>query len=105
MKLFVTNPQGLKEYISISAYSRKDLANKIGGEWFTLSGNQYHVHHVVAEGDSNNLATGAVIGGLIGLLGGPIGLLIGGGLGTVIGGEEDKGESQKVNFFNQSTIY
>lgn len=49
MKLFVTNPNGFREYINIQASSRQELSNRIGGAWFTFKGNQYHVHQVVGK--------------------------------------------------------
>jgi hypothetical protein len=104
MRIFVRNPQGVKEYLNIPASNRRELAQRIGGAWFTFNRNQYHVHQVVAESDSNNLTSGAIIGGIIGLLAGPFGILVGGTLGGALGNEGDKTENEKVNYFNRSTV-
>ena len=57
-----------------------------------------------ASPETNNIAAGAVIGGLIGLLGGPLGLLLGSTVGGALGNEGDKSEALQVNYFNQSTV-
>lgn len=104
MKLYVTNPQGVREYLNIVSSTRQELANIIGSPWFTFNGNQYHVHQVVAIVDTNNTAAGAVIGGLIGLLGGPFGVLVGGTIGGALGNTGDSSEATKVRYFNQSRV-
>ena len=104
MKLYVTNPQGNREYLNVLASTRQELANIIGSHWFTFNGNQYHVHQVVATVETNNTAAGAVIGGLIGLLGGPFGVLLGGTIGGALGNEGDKSEVSRVRYFNQSRV-
>ena len=105
MRIFVRNPTtGLKEYLSSIANSRSELARNIGSPWFTFNGNQYHVHQVIAETDTNNTATGAIIGGVIGLLAGPFGILVGGVLGGALGNENDNTEIGRVNYFNHSTV-
>ena len=105
MKLFVRDKiSNNKIYLNILAATRSELANVIGSPWFSLHGQQYHVHEVVAETDSNSTAAGAVVGGLIGILGGPIGVLIGGALGGALGNESDKTETNSVLRFNQSRI-
>lgn len=104
MKLYVSNRNGVREYLNIVASTRQELANMIGSPWFTFNGNQYHVHQVVATTDTNSTAAGAVIGGLIGLLGGPFGILVGGAIGGALGNEGDKTEVNKVGYFNQSRV-
>jgi hypothetical protein len=105
MKLFVWDKiSGTKIYLNILASTRSELAKIIGSTWFSLHGQQYHVHEVIAETDSNSTVAGALIGGLIGVLGGPIGVLIGGALGGALGNENDKTEIYKVSRFNQSRV-
>lgn len=105
MKLFVKDKiSNTRIPLNILASTRNELANIIGSSWFSLHGQQYHVHEVVAETDSNNTAAGAIVGGLIGMLGGPAGILLGGALGGALGNENDKSESEKVRRFNQSRV-
>jgi len=105
MKLFVidrTTQQ--KIYLNLIASTRHELVNLIGSPWFNLNGQDFHVNDVIAETNANNIAAGAIFGGLIGLLGGPIGILAGGLIGGMLGNEGDKGESQKVNYLNSDRI-
>lgn len=105
MKLYVVNPNSKqKEYLNITGSTRRELANNIGNQWFVLNGVQYHVHHVIAESDSNSTVAGLVIGGLLGLIGGPFGVVIGGAIGGALGNDSDSGEQKQVEFFNQSFI-
>lgn len=104
MKLFVRDSAQNKIYLQVIAPTRYELARVIGSPWFTLNGEQYHVHQVVAENEGGNTATGAIIGGIIGLIGGPVGILIGGSLGGALGNEGDKSDKVKVNRFNTSRI-
>jgi hypothetical protein len=105
MKLFVRDKiSNNKIYLNIHAWTRSELANVIGSSWFSMHEQQYHVHEVVAESDSNSTVAGAFVGGLIGILGGPIGVLIGGALGGALGNESDKTEIKSVSRFNQSRV-
>lgn len=105
MKLFVRDRVTQQKInLNLLASTRNELANFIGSPWFTLNGQSFHVNNVVAETDINNTASGAVVGGLIGLIGGPIGILAGGLIGGLLGNEGDKGEIQKVNYFNSSKV-
>ena len=102
MKLFITNKQKDRTYINLTAKSRTELMQKLGNEFFTVSGEVYTVWDVQAEPETGSTGAGTVIGGLVGLLGGPIGLLIGGTFGAAIGKNQDFTEKEKVEFFNQS---
>lgn len=102
MRLYVSNSQGQKIYLNVTASTRAELARTIGNAWFWLHNEMYHVNNVKAESNTSGTASGAAIGGLVGLLGGPIGLIVGGVLGGALGNETDKSESQKVNVFNSS---
>lgn len=102
MKLFVRNNNNQKIYLNLTAPTRTQLANKIGGEYFYLGNRRYNVRKVFAENDSNSTATGAVVGGTIGAFGGPLGLLIGGLVGGLIGNGTDESENNRVRRFNRS---
>lgn len=104
MKLFINSKSTeQKIYLNLSANVRNDLRIRFGGDYFTIGdGFIYTVHEVFAEGESNNTAGGAVIGGLLGVLGGPLGLLVGAGLGGMIGNSSDQDENKRVNTFNNS---
>lgn len=103
MQLFVKNRFGKKIILDVTAPTRRQLASKIGNEFYV--GNQYYnINQVAAESSSNDTAGGAVLGGLIGLLGGGIGVAVGGFLGGLIGNARDTEEQKKVNLFNQSRI-
>lgn len=105
MKLFVRNRfSGVPLYLSVVASSRYQLANMIGSPWFTLHNQNFHVNEVIAESTSSNIAPSAIVGGIIGMLAGPAGILIGGLAGGLMGNEGDKAESQKVTIFNNSQI-
>ncbi|MCT4636577.1 MAG: hypothetical protein N4A72_02620 [Bacteroidales bacterium] len=101
MRLFVRNINGEKVVLDISASTRKQLASKIGFKFY-VKGEPYTVDDVVAEPSSNDTAGGAVIGGLLGLLGGGVGVLIGGVAGGLIGGIRDEDEKKSINHFNNS---
>ncbi len=86
----------------MTAQTKRDLINKIGGHKFTLEGHIYTVSSVKAEPSSDNAAVSMVIGGAIGLLGGVPGVIAGGTLGGLIGNEKDKKDIAMVNHFNGS---
>jgi len=106
MKLYVNSKAtGNKTYLNVYAPTRNILKQKLGNEWLTIyDGYVYHVSEVFAEAEMEipKTASGAVIGGLLGLLGGPLGLLLGAGLGGVIGNSSDTDEVRKTNHFNNS---
>jgi hypothetical protein len=93
-----------KVYLNLLASTRSELSNTIGSQWFTVNGRNFHVHNVVAETEVSATAAGAIIGGLIGLMAGPIGVLAGGLFGGAVGNTGDKTEVQRVNYFNHSRV-
>lgn len=107
MKLYVRDIRNHNRQISlnIEATDRPHLAYILGSPEFFVEGEVYHVNQVYAVSDSNDLTTGAVIGGAIGLLGGPIGVAIGGLIGGAIGNTNDNAEADKVRRFNGSSFY
>lgn len=104
MKLFVNTRRG-KKYLNVTASTRGALANMIGSNWFIIDGVTYSVDEVYAEEDENSTASGVVIGGLIGLLAGPVGVIGGGILGGLIGNGNDNKDNQKVRLFNNSRVF
>lgn len=104
MRLYVKDKNNKKIYLRKKARSRYELAHKIGSARFTLRGNKYSVNDVKAEADTHDLATGAIIGGVIGLLGGPIGVLTGGTIGGLIGRSSDSDEINQVRTFNKNKL-
>lgn len=101
MQLYVKNNNGEKIILDVVEPTRRKLANRIGYE-FRLGNDYYTVNDVIAEKSSNDTASGAVIGGLLGLLGGGLGVLIGGVAGGLIGGLRDEEELKAVQRFNNS---
>jgi len=106
MKLYISNNiSNQKIYLNMLASTREELAYLIGSPWFFMNGEQYHVHNVVAESESNNTVAGAIVGGLIGLVTGSAGILIGAAIGGALGSGGDKSEAEKVKYFNNSRFY
>ncbi|MBE7630469.1 hypothetical protein [Tenacibaculum piscium] len=103
MRLFVRNRQGKKVILDITANSKRELARKIGYNFY-VENQHYSIRDVQAESSSNDTAGGAVIGGLLGLLGGGIGVVIGGIAGGLIGGVRDEDENKMIRNFNNSRI-
>lgn len=103
MQLFVKDRNGKKIILDVSAPTRRQLASKIGTEFY-VGGQYYNINQVIAESNSNDTAGGAFLGGLIGLLAGGVGVAIGGVFGGLIGNARDTEEQKKINLFNESRI-
>lgn len=102
MKLYINDMNGKKRYLNIVAVSRNELAQKLGGAYFSVDGITYHISQVSAEKSNDNTPVSTVIGGALGLFGGVPGVLIGGALGAFLGNEADKKESIAIDSFNRS---
>jgi uncharacterized protein YcfJ len=102
MRLYVINHKGDRIYLNIIAHSRKELAEKVRSRRIVVQGQVYDVNHVKAEDESDNTASGAIVGGLIGVLGGPIGILLGALGGGVIGNNMATSETEQVEYFNNT---
>lgn len=107
MRLFVICKScGRKTYLNIYANSRRDLIRRYG-KYLTIRcpacnhENRYHVGEVFAEEGVSKVPAGAIVGGLVGLLGGPPGVIFGGGIGALIGGTADATEKERVRRFNK----
>lgn len=105
MKLYVINPSGEKIYISNQASSRGELQDTLGKDTFFLEKDNYyyHIHDVFAEKEGN-VITKSAVGGVIGILGGPIGVGIGLLVGTAVGAMAEDKENKRIEKFNNSLI-
>jgi hypothetical protein len=103
MRLYVRNSLNEKIVLDVLAPSRDQLANKIGADFF-VKGEPYSVNDVLAEPSGNDTAGGAIVGGLIGLLGGGAGVIVGGFIGGLLGNKSDNNEKIKIINFNESVI-
>lgn len=106
MRLFVRskNRPDKKIYLKINVNSRQELEGKIGSRYFLIDGIEYSVNDVYAEGVNDSAITGALIGGVIGLLGGPAGVAIGATAGGILGNQNDTKDNFKVKNFNHRKI-
>lgn len=105
MKLYITDKQtGEKKYLGVSASSRGELFQILGSTSFILEGKVYDVNDVFAEIEDSNTTAGVVIGGLIGILGGPIGMITGATIGGIIGNSNDTTEKERISTFNSSRV-
>lgn len=104
MKLYIKDPNGNRIYIRHIAPSRPVLAQKLGARDFSLQGRRYTVNDVIAENDGTKTTAGAVIGGILGLIFGPVGVIGGGAIGGLIGNTSDTNEENQANEFNKSRI-
>ncbi|VUT27698.1 MAG: hypothetical protein SYNGOMJ08_00248 [Candidatus Syntrophoarchaeum sp. GoM_oil] len=97
---------GHRIYLNIVVGTRGELETHIGSRYFTIScshcgiNKTYSVHDVFAEVGQSSLPAGAILGGLIGLVGGPIGTLLGGTVGSILGASADEEEKKRVRRFN-----
>lgn len=102
MRLYVNCPNtGHRIYLANVVEHRSQLV-----PWFTLSCphepgfyHQYSRNNVIAEPEGGSLAGGAVAGGLVGLLGGPIGIILGGMIGAALGASAEEEEQRRVQRF------
>lgn len=98
-----------KIILSSNAKSRAALRDQLGLR-FTLSCPickefvSYDVHDVIAESNSGKASSGAVLGGIIGLLFGPEGALLGSIIGGAAGFTSDEKDKALVLQFNESTV-
>lgn len=108
MRLFVfdrRDPERKRKiYLDVFAPTRRQLASIIGPE-FRVTGDPNHfysLYDVYAESGSNETLKGAILGAVIGLLGGPAGAFVGGVSGSLIGRSRDEDEYNLVEKFNHS---
>ena len=103
MRLYLQGQCGHKIYLTSPAQTRAELPG-----WFQLQcphdqqAGYYANQNVFAEPESGQTAGGAILGGLVGLLAGPIGLILGGAAGASFGAATEKTELARANRFNES---
>jgi hypothetical protein len=103
VKLYLQGQCGHKIFLTSPALTRADLP-----AWFHLicphdqQGGYYSTRNVFAEPESGQTAGGAILGGLVGLLAGPIGLILGGTAGASLGAATEKTELARAKHFNES---
>jgi hypothetical protein len=102
MRLFV-NHKGRRLYLKSQASSRMQFSREIGSHWFSVDGIHYSVNQVQAEPTPGSTVAGALLGGVVGLIAGPIGVISGATLGGIIGNKSDESEQIKVRNFNNSS--
>jgi hypothetical protein len=90
-------------YLTSPAQTRAELP-----PWFQLQCPQdqtvglYSNHSVFAQADAGQTTGGAFLGGLVGLLGGPLGLILGGAAGAILGAANENNDQVRANKFNES---
>lgn len=104
MRLFVENQNEVKLYLSHVARTRNDLANKVGGTFFTLDGRRYSVRDVNAEPEILNSGIGMFVGVVIRAFFGLIGIILGALIGGAIGNTSETEEANEVIAFNSSYV-
>ncbi len=106
MRLYVIDRlTNQKQYLSLIANSRSELATQLNHINFYLNEKPnivYSVNEVMAEKDTHYSVPGAIVGGLLGLIIGPEGIILGAAIGGAIGFSTDKNDEQKVATFNSS---
>ncbi len=101
MKLYVKCPTFNKRvYITNKIIFRSELPKYFKIKCpFEDKIHAYNRNDVNAEPEKGYLAGGAILGGLIGFLGGPLGIIIGGLAGTVLGDAIERKDIVKTNHF------
>ena len=109
MRLYIQNCRSRscnkRIYLNVVAPTRDELSRRTGYNFqircpYCGNYSYYTVNDVFAEIGPRTTTTGAVVGGLIGLIGGPLGMVLGGSLGALWGSSADEEEHKKVNRFN-----
>ncbi len=104
MKFYVLDKEesSQKIYLDFTAETREGLARSLGNEFFSVNNELYTVWEVFAEKEGGNTGTGTFLGGIVGLIAGPAGMIIGGLAGAALGNIQDQTEEQKIDHFNNS---
>jgi len=85
MKLYVIKNKE-RVYINKIALTRSELERVIGKKWFVVDGGRYSVRDVCADGgDDNDIYISFIVGGLIGMILGPVGIFVGFIVGYIFG--------------------
>lgn len=104
MRLYVTNYDGERVYIHITANTRWELEDKLNSKAFKLKGERYEVAEVQAEHSTrdNDLMVGVIVGGCCGILMGPLGFMFGVIFGGCLGLSTALKDEEKAKLFNRS---
>jgi hypothetical protein len=106
MRLYVNAP-GHKVYLAAYAATRCELAQKLSDRFSVKMGdgwNDYAIEDVYAEPASHLDLALMMIGGLVGLVAGPLGVVFGALAGYLLGINEGVKEKHKVRIFNECHI-
>lgn len=105
MKIYIEDKETKEKiYLNVKANTRSELAKQLGSKRFKAKNKMYYVNQVRAERGSDNTSAGMILGGVLGLFGGPVGMAVGGALGTILGKEQDQKELKEVEEFNRSVL-
>jgi len=102
MNLYVTY-EGKDVPLDYKAATRCELACKTGHA-FRIADHHYTVNDVYAKPNSGHVTVAIIVFGILGLLGGPFGVLIGCTIGFAIGEFHANEERAKARIFNESTV-
>lgn len=105
MKLYVLDRSNRSKIpLKIIASDRRNLTKILGTSKFVLNGTLYSVNDVQAEPTTDNAAVGGLLGGVVGAVAGPAGIIIGGVLGAAIGQDQVDKDKREAEVFNRSML-
>jgi hypothetical protein len=97
MRIFVRDSSGHRIYLETQVQCRSQLPQTFKIQCPTCGNIQvYNPNQIEAEPGMNATVGGTILGGLIGLLGGPFGLIVGGTVGGFLGIRFDEDERRRV---------
>ncbi len=96
MKIFVIGNHGHKIHLSTDIQCKSQLPNAFYIICPICHERQLFYLHDVRVEVENYTTGGTIIGGLIGLFGGPLGLIVGGTIGGVLGKKAEDKERRRV---------
>jgi len=103
MRLYVVCPSTSRLiYLSNKATSRQNLPELFVVRCpFEGVSHTYRRINVNAEPERGVQIGGAILGGIIGLIGGPLGLIVGGLAGAFLGDKIENSEARQARLFNE----
>lgn len=105
MRLYVIDKTtGEKIHLQLVADSRQHLAAKIGATSFNVNNQRFHANEVFAETGTDQATVSALIGGVIGMLGGAPGVIAGSAIGALLGSNQAQKEKDAAALFNGSAV-
>lgn len=105
MKLYVTSPKtGKKISLMYTGATTKNIFyENLGSTKFKLGDEEFHINDVFAGHNSSQVGL-MFGGGIIGIFGGPFGIIIGALIGLWIAIKDDRIENLNVKMFNDSIL-